>query len=258
MMTDGGGTRLEPADFPDRIVKGGRSNVSTPERWISMVAGLSFARWALKARTTRSRLALGAAGLALLDRGVTGSCPIYTALGVDTSRAQNGSARQGMAVVERVVTLSMPPEETYNRFRRFEDFPTFMQHVRKISYVDHRTSQWSVRMPWGADVQWRAELIEDIPGEIIRWRTIAPSDVEHEGEVRFVQAPGGRGTELYVRFAWSPPGGRTGELIAEALGQGPDRQLKHDLRSFKQFAEAHDVSTNLMRPPSPEPTMEAT
>lgn len=61
-----------------------------------------------------------------------------------------------------------------------------------------------------ARVQWDAEIVDDTPGERIAWRCAPGADVGNEGEVRFTDAPNGRGTELRVILKYDLPGGRPG------------------------------------------------
>ena len=63
-------------------------NVGDRERWISAIGGGALALWALARRT----LPAGAAGLlggALVYRGLSGHCPLYDALGIDTAHGDD-------------------------------------------------------------------------------------------------------------------------------------------------------------------------
>jgi uncharacterized membrane protein len=56
------------------------------------------------------------------------------------------------------------------------------------------------------------------------------------GEVRFVEAPGDRGTEIHVTIGDSR-GGKAGEAIRKLRGSEPLAKVKDDLRRFKQLVE---------------------
>jgi hypothetical protein len=64
-----------------------RMNVGNPERLGSAIAGLALISRAV-ARPTLGRIALAVAGAALLQRGFTGHCAMYDALGIDTMGAR--------------------------------------------------------------------------------------------------------------------------------------------------------------------------
>jgi uncharacterized membrane protein len=55
--------------------------------------------------------------------------------------------------------------------------------------------------------------------------------------VRFVDAPGGRGTEVHVVVEESARGGRFGEALQKLSGREPYSKVKDDLRRFKQHVE---------------------
>jgi len=65
--------------------------------------------------------------------------------------------------------------------------------------------------------------------------------VENSGSVRFVPAPGGRGTEVHVEILYNPPGGVIGATIAKLFGEEPSQQVKDDLLHFKQVMETGEV-----------------
>jgi uncharacterized membrane protein len=62
-------------------------NVGNTERIGSTIAGLALISRAI-ARPTLGRIALAVAGAALLQRGLTGHCAFYEALGIDTMGAR--------------------------------------------------------------------------------------------------------------------------------------------------------------------------
>ncbi|MDQ3555749.1 MAG: DUF2892 domain-containing protein [Gemmatimonadota bacterium] len=61
----------------------GHVNVGTPERWGSTAAGGALLAAAVK-RGGLGGILLGLGGAALVQRGVTGHCQVYGALGLDT------------------------------------------------------------------------------------------------------------------------------------------------------------------------------
>jgi hypothetical protein len=90
-------------------------------------------------------------------------------------------------------------------------------------------------------VEWDATIIADVPGEVITWRSLEGSDVDHAGAVRFEEAPGGRGTIVKVNFQYNPPAGVIGAAVAKLFGEEPEQQLNDDLRRFKQVLEVGEV-----------------
>src|SRR5256885_1647960 len=58
-----------------------------------------------------------------------------------------------------------------------------------------------------------------------------------DAAVRFVPAPGDRGTEIHVDLAPGRPGARIGELAKKLTGAAPRARVMDDLRQFKQVVE---------------------
>jgi hypothetical protein len=60
------------------------ANVGSTERWLSIAGGAALILRGM-ARPSMTNALLGLAGVALVQRGVSGHCPAYEALGFDTS-----------------------------------------------------------------------------------------------------------------------------------------------------------------------------
>jgi uncharacterized membrane protein len=162
------------------------------------------------------------------------------------SRAGNGTSirapthHQGIRV-RKAITINRPPEEVYGFWRNLENRPRFMARVESVRVLDDRRSYWKVRTPLGTTVEWTAEIIEDRPNELISWRSTEDAQVPNSGTVRFIRAPGGRGTELHLELQFDPPAGALGATIAKLMGRDPSRQVDGDLRRFKQIMETGEV-----------------
>jgi len=65
--------------------------------------------------------------------------------------------------------------------------------------------------------------------------------VASAGLVRFLRAPGGRGTEVLLEMQYDPPGGALGATMAKVFGHDPGQQVEADLRRFKQVMEIGEV-----------------
>jgi uncharacterized membrane protein len=173
------------------------------------------------------------------------------------ARESAGSAYPGSPhafVVRHSVTVNRPIEEVYAFWHNFANFPRFMAHVQSVT-VSGKRSHWVAKAPAGMTVEWDAEIVEDRETELIAWRSLEDSDVQHSGKVRFVRAPGARGTEVRVDLAYVPPGGALGRAIAKLFGEEPEQQVRDDLRRVKQILEAGEIPISegpgLWRPAQP-------
>jgi uncharacterized membrane protein len=109
--------------------------------------------------------------------------------------------------------------------------------------LDDRRSHWVAKGPAGIDAEWDAEIINEIPNELIGWRSVAGSRVDNAGSVHFTRAAGGRGTTVRVILRYDPPGRMIGALFAKLFGEDPAMQVQEDLRKFKQLVETGELAT---------------
>lgn len=215
------------------------------------------------ARAVWSRVAGDALDLALLgrtlanpdnDRGrtlfATANVLAVTALDVmcarelsmqpkDTPRQR--AARKGIILTRRSATVRRPVEEVYAFWRNFENFPRFMRHLVTVTDLGEGRSHWVARGPAGREVQWEARITNERENELIAWRSVEGSDVFNAGEVSFLPAPGGRGTEVRVELQYDPPMGKLGSKVAQLWREEPGQQVADDLRHFKQVMEIGEI-----------------
>jgi uncharacterized membrane protein len=235
-------------------------NVARPERLASVALGTALITLGIRRRDAKG-VAAALIGGALVHRGATGNCMVYRALGVSTDsadavldtprrdvtgRAATVNARKARKV-ERTTTILCPRSELYAFWRNFENLPRFMEHLVAVEANGSKRSHWIAKAPGGGTVEWDAVLVNDIPGEVIAWKSIGEPDVANAGAVNFSDAPGGRGTIVKVTLDYEPPGGRVGNLIARLSGEDPDRQVREDLRKFKQLMEVGEITTSARR-----------
>lgn len=236
-------------------------NVAQPERVASVALGAALIAYGLRRRDP-SGIAAAVIGGAFVHRGATGDCPVYRALGVGTgdsdavldspkrrgltSRAATVNARESIKV-ERSVTINAPRQVLYAYWHDFANLPRFMEHLESVRVDTPTRSHWRAKAPAGKSVEWDAEIVNDVPDSIIAWKTVGHPDVANAGAVNFSDAPAGRGTVVKVTLDYEPPGGRVGNLVARLFGEDPDRQVREDLRKFKQLMETGDITTSARR-----------
>lgn len=239
----------------------GTHNVAKPERVASVTLGAALITYGLRRRDATG-VAAAIVGGAFVHRGATGNCPVYNALGVSTAdadavldssrrsdvtgRAATVNARDAIKV-ERTVTISAPRAVLYAFWKDFTNLPRFMEHLESVRVDSATRSHWKAKAPAGKSVEWDAEIVNDVPDSIIAWKTVGDPDVANAGAVNFSDAPAGRGTIVKVTLDYEPPGGRIGNLVARLFGEDPDRQVREDLRKFRQLMETGDVTTSARR-----------
>lgn len=159
-----------------------------------------------------------------------------------THGATNGATAPQVEAAPAVITINRSAEEVYRFWRRLENLPRFMTHLRSVAATGERTSHWTVEA-LGTTVEWDAEITDDVPGERIAWRAVEDADVPNEGVVTFAAAPGGRGTEVRVEIDYAPPAGKIGKAFAALLGVEPGQTAQQELRRLKQLLETGEIPT---------------
>lgn len=142
------------------------------------------------------------------------------------------------------VTVGRPRQELYDAWRDFTRFPSFMKNVDQVEALDEKRSRWTIKAPGGTSVTLVTEIVDDVPGKQIGWKSTPDSDIATNGEVLFKDAPGDRGTYVSLVQSYDPPGGAVGKLFAKIMQREPREQARRDLRRFKQLMETGEVTTN--------------
>jgi uncharacterized membrane protein len=184
-------------------------------------------------------LCVAAAATPLVYRSIVGEWPHvpYGRARSDTRVALRGS--RGIHVRESI-RLERPLEEVYRFWRHLENLPRFMRHLERVIENGAR-SQWVARGPAKLKVRWKAEIIHEIPNQVIGWRSLPGSDIGTAGSVKFSSVRGGRSTQLAVHLQYAPPAGRAGAAFAMLFGREPSQTIREDLRHLKQMLEAGEI-----------------
>jgi uncharacterized membrane protein len=160
-------------------------------------------------------------------------------------------AEPGALRARAAITVRRPRDEVYRFWRDFENLPSFMEHLESVEDRGSGQSRWTAKAPGGRSVQWDAEIVDEQPQERISWRSREGSDVANSGTVRFMSAPGNRGTEIHLDMQYDMPGGAFGVLIAGIVGEEPRQQVGDDLRRAKQILETGTVVRSEGSPEGP-------
>jgi len=211
--------------------------------WLWMRVGGDLMDLALLGRAASiKRRRTSAIGLGFALTAVAGVTVIdLLAAGRQTRIGTRGRTNDRGQETRTYVTIDRSPEELYRFWRDFTNLPQFMVHLESVATLDERRSHWVAKGPFGASLEWDAEIVDDRPFESIAWRSTEGSPVQTEGVVYFRRAPGGRGTEVCVDVFYDPPGGQLGVAFAKLLGKEPGQQIKGGLRLLKQIIETGEI-----------------
>jgi uncharacterized membrane protein len=209
-----------------------------PGRWASALGGAALLVWGAK-KLSEERHPVGA----LL--ATTGAGLIWRSGRSDT-RARLAGPRG--TIVEESVAINRAPDELYEFWRNLELLPVVMPQLASVEAVGHRRSHWVAHGPAKWPVEWYADIINDIPNELIAWRTVEGSDLVSAGSIHFETRAAGRGTAVKIKLQYDPPGGKLGAALAWAFGDEPGQVIREGLRRFKALMETGEIPTTEGQP----------
>ena len=210
-------------------------NIPTGERIATGLVGGAIIAFGASRRSLAGG-ALAALGGALITRAIVGRSKLY----------RMRALRKGIQV-RRAITIQASPQEIYEVWRDLPNLPRFMQHVKSVTMESPTISRWVIE-EGPKELVWRAEIVEDTPGQRLRWKSLPGGDISHDGSIELREAPADRGTVVDVKLHYLPPGGL---LVATAL-HGFLRKLTQvqigmDLARLRQLVETGEISTGARR-----------
>lgn len=136
-----------------------------------------------------------------------------------------------MAKIEQSVEVNAPARTAYEQLTKFEQYARFIDSVKEIRQLDD--THLHLRSSAGdQDMEWDAEITEQIPDRCIGWRTTSGPHYEGRIELSPVDQARTRVTvtmECEPRQQLLPQLGNAENLIAQ--------RTVHDLSQFKKFIE---------------------
>jgi uncharacterized membrane protein len=92
----------------------------------------------------------------------------------------------GCFTLRESIEIDEEVETVFAHWNRFEDFPLFMESVRRTKRIGEQRVLWDTDIA-GRQVVWEARIVESVPEKLVRWESSwgAPNS----GEVRFDALP---------------------------------------------------------------------
>ncbi|WP_168798516.1 Hsp20 family protein [Herbaspirillum sp. ST 5-3] len=149
-----------------------------------------------------------------------------------------------MARIEQTIEVNVPARTAYNQLLRFEQYPRFMDDVKEVRQVDDTHLHWHTRSG-NLDMEWDAEITQQVPDRCIAWRNTNGPRYEGKVELQEMQAERTRMTltmECDPKQQVLAQHGNAETMIAQ--------RAEHDLGRFKKFIEqvAHPSSEPRTKP----------
>jgi uncharacterized membrane protein len=165
-----------------------------------------------------------------------------------STRADRKGKLKHFTKVTRSVTVNKPAEEIFGFWRKLENLPLVADNLVSVTQTTSTESHWVTKGPFNSTLEWDAEITREEKNRLLSWRTKEGSPVEHVGEIAFVAAPGGQGTEIRLTVEYVLPAGFVVSKLAGMSGRGPEQQAARQLGRFKALMEVGEVPTTEGQP----------
>lgn len=228
----------------------GSADMGQVERMASAVLGGALLTLGLGRRSIGGT-AIALASGELLYRGISGRRHVLRALGLGTAgpREQHEAGAQAEPPeVQRSFTIGKSAEELHRFWREPQNLSRIMGHFAEITAAGEDRLHWRVHGPFGKSLEWDTRIVEERPGELLRWESLEGAELPNQGSVRFRPAPGSWGTEVTLHIRFEPPGGALGEALMKRLSIVPSMLALRALRRFKSLVETGEIPTTAHNP----------
>jgi uncharacterized membrane protein len=175
-----------------------------------------------------------------LGEGAKDAIPGISGGGNGKSQGLPGVGKGRRMPVQQDIDIGAPLKQVYNQWTQFEEWPKFMHRLIQVSQEDETHVSFKTKV-WGISKEFKAEIVEQRPDELIKWRVT--EGVTHNGVVTFHElAP--RLTRVEVSLDVEP-----GSLLEKAARgmRHVKRAVRADLARFKAYVLMEDEETGAWR-----------
>lgn len=136
-----------------------------------------------------------------------------------------------MARIEQSIEINVPVSTAYRQLTQFEQYPRFMEDVEEVRQVDDTHLHWHTKAG-NLDMEWDAEITQQVPDRCIAWRNL--NGPRYEGKIELRPTEPDR-TEVKLTMECDPKQ----QILAQHgdAHKAIEERTEHDLARFKKFIE---------------------
>ena len=203
-----------------------QTNWSPTARLLAGLAGGALMTNCL-ARRNPINIALGTLGFGMFMRSAT-NLDMKSLLGVGRERRP--------IKVRKTINIHAPVEQVFDFWTDYRNFPRFMTNVREARPTGNGRSHWIVAGPAGLPIEWTAQVTELVRNELLSWKSVPGSTINHSGVIHFEPVHEGS-SRVHIELCYHPPAGAIGHALARLFGSDPKSEMDADLLRMKTFIE---------------------
>lgn len=144
--------------------------------------------------------------------------------------------------IHHSVVIHKDPSVVFAFWRDFENLPLFMKNLASVEVLSEKRSHWTVDLSYNAQARWDAEIIAEIPGQMISWQSVGHSEVEQAGSVWFLKGIDEGTCDVRLHMAYTIPGGWLAEFATKLLGEDVDSLIQESLYGLKAIVESNEFA----------------
>lgn len=95
----------------------------------------------------------------------------------------------GIPEIAWSITVEKPARELYQLWREPDKLSQIMGDFAEITSVSENRTHWRMRGPFGRTMEWETQVVENRPGEILRWESLEGARLRNEARCAFAPRP---------------------------------------------------------------------
>lgn len=161
----------------------------------------------------------------------------------DTTSDQVSVPHEEGQHISHVTTINRLTSLVYSFWKNPDNITRIVPHLVSVVDQGNGTGHWTFTLPLGAQVVIPIEIINEVPNEVIAWRSLEGSPVANAGAIRFSATDSGE-TEVRLEAEYKMPLGVLGSAAAKVLGAEPTDLVRQTLDNLRQLVETGEIATN--------------
>lgn len=149
--------------------------------------------------------------------------------------------------IQKSISINSSPADLYRFCREPSNLARIATSVQSVTADGDRQLRWRVRRPGESPIEWRTQIIDDRPNELISSRLLDSAPIEVSGSIRFSPGPDNRGTIVRVEILRRPLTAGIGTSL-QVLGSRMEFYVSEALRRLKALMETGEIPTTKGQP----------
>jgi uncharacterized membrane protein len=127
------------------------------------------------------------------------------------------------------IYIDLPPQAVWSYIADYQNFATFLSHIKEVKRLDDKTLEWKIGGPLGIPLSWKTVITQRDPPRLLVWESI-PGPMETYSWMSIESE--GPGSRVTMSLFYNPPRGAVSEIFSRMF-KDPQTILDHDLKKLE-------------------------